>query len=200
MMQPEPYRLDPISTAWNTVARYRHYDDAQAAVDYLSDERFPVEHLDIIGSDLHLVERVTGRLTKLRAAGAGAATGAWFGLLIGVLVGFFTRGPLWLGLILGGVLIGAAWGAIFGFIGHALTRGRRDFSSTRTLVADCYDVIARGGRVEQARAMLESGGLLATAIDRQPAAGDAAGDAGTPADRPAGSPSAGPGQQPGGHP
>jgi hypothetical protein len=32
-----------------------------------------------VGSDLRLVERVTGRLTKARAADAGAISGAWAG-------------------------------------------------------------------------------------------------------------------------
>ncbi|MEU9982810.1 general stress protein [Streptomyces sp. NPDC050856] len=155
MSQIEPEPLNPISVAWNTVASYASYEEAQAAVDRLSDEHFPVENIDIIGSDLRLVEHVTGRLTKGRAAAAGAASGAWFGLLVGLLVGMFTPGPAWLGLILGGVLIGAVWGAVFGFVGHAATGGRRDFSSTRSLVASTYDVIARGGHADRARAILQ---------------------------------------------
>jgi hypothetical protein len=171
MSPTDPEPLDPISAAWNTVARYATYDEAQAAVDRLSDERFPVEHLDIIGSDLRLVERVTGRLTKGRAAAAGAAGGAWFGLLIGLLVGLFTTGPVWLGLIIGGLLIGALWGAVFGFVGHTATGGRRDFASTQSLVASRYDVIARGGHAEQARIILHRAGLM-------PAGGAAAGGPG----------------------
>lgn len=45
-----------------TVARYDRYDDAQGAVDRLSDGGFPVQEVEIVGSDLHLVEHVTGRL------------------------------------------------------------------------------------------------------------------------------------------
>jgi hypothetical protein len=153
-------RLDPIATAWNRVAEYTSYDDAQAAVDRLSDDGFPVENLDIVGSDLRLVEHVTGRLTKGKAASAGAASGAWFGLLIGLIVGLFTSGPAWLGLILGGLAIGAAWGAVAGYVGHAATGGRRDYSSTRRLVAMRYDVIARGGTVDRAREMLRTAGLI----------------------------------------
>ena len=63
---------DPISAAWNTVARFDDYESAQRAVDRLSDDGFPVEKLDIVGSGLRLVERVTGRLTTSRAATAGA--------------------------------------------------------------------------------------------------------------------------------
>ncbi|AXI80896.1 general stress protein [Peterkaempfera bronchialis] len=158
-MPEDPGPLNPITIAWNTVSSYATYEEAQAAVDRLSDEHFPVEQLDIIGTDLRLVERVTGRLTKGRAAAAGAASGAWFGLFIALLVGLFTAGPVWLGLIVGGILIGAVWGALFGFVGHAATRGRRDFSSTKSLVASRYDLIARGGHADQARAALERAGL-----------------------------------------
>ena len=136
------------------VASYGNYEDAQRAVDYLSDNEFPVEFADIVGSSLHLVERVTGRMTKGRAALAGAATGAWFGLFIGLLVGLFTTGPTWLGLMLGGLLIGAAWGAIFGFVAHWTTEGQRDFASVSGLVADRYDVVVGDEYAERARALL----------------------------------------------
>jgi hypothetical protein len=154
-----PPRVDAAYTAWNTVASYDDYAAAQRAVDRLSDDGFPVEHLDIIGSDLRLVERVTGRLTKGRAAAAGAASGAWFGLLIGFLLGIFTSGA-WYGLIIAGLLIGAAWGAVFGFLGHTATRGARDFASARTIVALRYDLVARDGFVDAARSGLQQAGLL----------------------------------------
>jgi hypothetical protein len=38
-----------------------------------------------------------------------------------VLVGLFTTGPEWLGLVFGGLLIGAFWGAVFGFFAHWAT-------------------------------------------------------------------------------
>ena len=154
-------RLDPVSSAWNRVATYASYEQAQTAVDRLSDDGFPVENLDIVGSDLRTVERVTGRLTKSKAAAAGAASGAWFGLFIGLLVGMFTAGPAWFGLILGGLVLGALWGAVAGYVGHAATRGQRDFSSHKALVALRYDVIARGGTVDHARQMLQDAGLVA---------------------------------------
>ena len=45
------------------VGSFDSYEQAQAAVDHLSDQKFPVENVTIIGSDLRQVERVTGRLT-----------------------------------------------------------------------------------------------------------------------------------------
>jgi len=153
-------RLDPAHAAWNTVATFDDYESAQQAVDRLSDDGFPVEKLDIVGSGLRLVERVTGRLTRSRAAGAGAASGLWLGLLFGVLLGLFTTGHSFIAVAATGAVLGAAWGAAFGFIAHAGTKGRRDFSSVRQLVATRYDLIAREGTVDRARTMLGTAGLL----------------------------------------
>ena len=100
------------------VGSYENYQQAQRAVDFLSDEKFPVENVTIIGSDLRMVERVTGRLSWGRAIGAGAASGAWFGLFVGLLLGIFaTDGSDWIGSVLSGLLIGLVFGAVFGAVG-----------------------------------------------------------------------------------
>jgi hypothetical protein len=140
--------------AGEVVATYDTYVEAERAVDHLSDSGYPVEHVEIVGRDLRLVEQVTGRLTTARAAGAGAATGAWFGLFIGLLVGLFTTDSEWLGLVLGGLVIGAVWGAIFGFFAQWATRGRRDFSSARGIVATRYDVTVSRDQLDRARQLL----------------------------------------------
>ena len=152
--------MDPVSAAWNTVARFDDYESAQMAVDRLSDDGFPVEKLDIVGSGLRLVERVTGRLTRGRAAAAGALTGLWAGLLFGVLLALFTSGHSFLAVAATGAALGVAWGAIFGYVAHTSTKGQRDFSSVRGLVATQYDLIAREGTVDRARTMLSEAGLL----------------------------------------
>ena len=91
---------------------------------------------------------------------AGAASGMWLGLLVGLLVGLFTPGPAWVGLIVAGIALGAVWGAVFGFVAHAATGGRRDFSSWNTLVAQRYDVMADAGRANEARRLLEQAGQV----------------------------------------
>ncbi|MER6411241.1 general stress protein [Streptomyces humidus] len=93
------------------VGSYPTCTGVQRAVDFLSDSKFPVEHTAIIRSDLRMVETVLGRLTRGRAAQAGAGTGAWFGLLIGLLLSVFAAGNhhvLVLVLMLSGL---AYWGA-----------------------------------------------------------------------------------------
>lgn len=137
------------------VGSYPTYAQAQRAVDYLADERFPVEHVTIVGSDLQMVERVTGRLSYGRAAAAGAGSGAWFGLFVGVLLAVFAAdGMSTIVLLLSGVGYGAVFGVIFGIIGYALTGGRRDFTSRSQIVAGRYDILCEHQHAEQARNLL----------------------------------------------
>ena len=51
--QPERSRL--------AIATFRSYEEAERAVDYLSDHGFPVERSAIVGRDLEYVEQVTLR-------------------------------------------------------------------------------------------------------------------------------------------
>ncbi|MBO4163819.1 MULTISPECIES: general stress protein [Micromonospora] len=136
-----------------TIGAYPDYPSAQRVVDYLADNRFPVEHSAIVGTNLTLVETVLGRLTTGRAALLGAGTGAWFGLFIGLLFGIFTVGN-WLAVILVGLVIGAIWGAVFGAVAHAMSGGQRDFTSASSLRAGQYAVTVDAGLADQARQLL----------------------------------------------
>jgi hypothetical protein len=137
------------------VGSYDTYERAQAAVDHLSDQKFAVENVTIIGSDLRMVEQVTGRLTRGRAIAAGAAGGAWWGLFVGLLLGIFsTDSGAWIGSVMTGLLVGVVFGAVFGAIGYAATQGRRDFTSTNKITAGRYDVMCNPAHAEEARAHL----------------------------------------------
>ena len=138
------------------LASYSRYADAQAAVDRLSDARFPVEATSIVGRDLRLVESVTGRLDYGRAALAGMASGAWFGLLVGLFVAIFVADDAasWFGLVLWGLLFGALAGLVFSVVAYAMTGGRRDFVSVSSLVAAQYDVMVDARTADDARRIL----------------------------------------------
>ena len=138
------------------VGSYEDYAQAQRAVDHLSDEQFPVENVQIVGTDLRSVEQVVGRLTYGRAAAAGAASGAWFGIFVGLLLGIFAPdGSSWFSSVLTGLLIGVAFGALFGLAGFAATRGQRDFATSgQKIVAGHYDVLCQPQHAEDARAHL----------------------------------------------
>lgn len=154
---PDQQHISPSPAAQHHVASFGNYSAAQHLVDRMSDGGFPVEHVRIVGDGVRTVEHVTGRMTKGKAALAGAASGAWFGALIGVLFAFFAVGPLWLWVVLIAVVIGAIWGAIFGYAAHWSTRGRRDFSSVQTLEAQRYDVYVAVEHAAEAAQYVESG-------------------------------------------
>jgi hypothetical protein len=136
------------------IAVYTDYAGAQRAVDHLSDRRFPVEHVRVVGSGVTTVETGHGRMTKGKAALLGAGAGAWFGLLLGFVLGIFLPAIFWLTILLTSVALGAVWGAVFGFVGHWSTRGKRDFASTRSLAAERYSVLVDEGYAVDAERLL----------------------------------------------
>jgi hypothetical protein len=131
------------------------YEDAQRAVDYLSDEEFPVQNCMIVGTDLRQVERVTGRLTAGRAALGGLLSGIWFGLFIGLIFALFANSGDALMTIFYCIGFGAFFGLAYVLIGYAMTRGRRDFTSVSQVVATRYEVLTEHKYAERARELLE---------------------------------------------
>ena len=133
------------------VGSFQNYQDAQAAVDGLSDREFPVENITIVGVDLMQVENVTGRLTWPRVLAGGAASGAWMGIFIGLLFALFAMpGEGW-AVVFWSLLIGAVFGLVFAAISYALTGGKRDFSSATSIVAGRYDVLCAPETAPRAR-------------------------------------------------
>jgi hypothetical protein len=134
------------------IGSYPTYAEAQRAVDYLSDQEFPVEHVTIVGVDLMQVERVTGRLTWPKVLGGGVLSGAWLGIFIGLVLGFFAPNP-W-GALVTGLVAGVFFGLITSAVPYAMARGTRDFSSTMQLVAGRYDVLCDPQSAEKGRDLL----------------------------------------------
>uniref|UniRef100_UPI0027DF77E2 general stress protein n=1 Tax=Actinotalea sp. C106 TaxID=2908644 RepID=UPI0027DF77E2 len=148
----------PTMPRGEQIAVYEEYLAAQKAVDYLSDKEFPVQHVTIVGADLHMVERVTGRLTYSRVALAGLASGAWFGLFVGLLLSLFSSEASFRPIFLG-IAIGAAFGILFSVISYSFTGGKRDFTSASQIVASSYAVLCAPEQAHKARALLaETGG------------------------------------------
>lgn len=159
--------MDPRPTGL-TIGTYDTYREAQRAVDYLSDEKFPVEHTTIVGNNLRQVEKITGRLSWGKAITAGLASGAWFGLFVGVLLGIFAPEGGWLAAVLTGVVLGAVFGMTFGAIGYGQLRGRRDFTSRTSVVATTYDVLCDHKFAEEARNHLAKLALKGEVAPRLP--------------------------------
>lgn len=136
-----------------SLAVYDDYETAQRTVDYLADQKFPVEQCMIVGTDLKRVERITGRLSTGRVALGGVGSGLWMGLFVGLVFGLFTDEG-WVALVLSTMLLGALFGLILALVGYAMTRGQRDFSSVAQIVATRYEVLVEHKSAAQARELL----------------------------------------------
>jgi hypothetical protein len=158
-MPPANPMFGPEITRRPVLASFDRYEDAQKAVDTLSDNGFPVQNVAIVGVDLRMVEAVLGRWSWGRSALSGMGTGAWFGMLLGLFVSLFVEADAaGSQLILMGLLYGAAFGIVFGLISYAFTRGRRDFVSRQSLVAARYDVLCEAEVMGRAREILRPSG------------------------------------------
>ena len=147
-------RAYPTLPKGETVASFETYAEAQAAIDTLSKADFPVKELAIVGTDLTSVERITGRLSWGRAAGAGALSGAWFGTFLGLLFFIFAPTGASLGILGSAILIGAGFGMIFSVVSYAANRRRRDFTSVAQVLATRYLIVAEPAHVVRARQVL----------------------------------------------
>ena len=136
-----------------SLAVYDDYAAAQKAVDFLSDNKFPVEQCMIVGTDLKRIERITGRLTTGRVALGGLLSGIWLGIFVGLVLSLFADSNFWATLLLT-VLFGAVFGIIWARVGYAATRGQRDFSSVTAVVATKYEVLVEHKSLAQARELL----------------------------------------------
>ena len=133
---------------------FDRYEDAQKAVDFLADHEFPVENCMIVGTDLKQVERITGRLTSGKVALGGALSGLWLGLFVGVVFSLFDGKGSALVTILSTGLFGIVFGLVWALVGYAATRGQRDFSSVRVVVATRYEVLVEHKLLARAQELL----------------------------------------------
>ena len=132
---------------------FERYEQAQKAVDFLSDHEFPVQNCLIVGTELKQVERVTGRLTHGKVAAGGLLSGLWLGLFVGLIVSLFGSGSAW-AAILSTMLFGAVFGLAWALAGYAATRGQRDFTSVSQVVATRYEVLVEHKFAQQGRELL----------------------------------------------
>ncbi|MFP5282365.1 MAG: general stress protein [Actinomycetes bacterium] len=138
-----------------SVGIYQTYAEAQKAVDFLADEKFPVENLAIVGTDLKSVERVLGRRNWGTVIGQGVQSGLSTGLLVALLLLLFTPPGNFLVLLLSALAIGVAIGVAFAAAAYALSKGRRDFTSVTQTVATKYEVLCEHKMAAQARELLQ---------------------------------------------
>lgn len=133
---------------------YTSYADAQRAVDSLADQSFPVANLAIVGTDLKLVERVTGRKTWGTVLMQGVSSGLSTSLMVALLIWFLNPDRDLISIFLLALMIGVLIGVGFGALGHALSRGQRDFTSVSQTIPSKFEILCEHKVAAQARQLL----------------------------------------------
>ncbi|HEV7957008.1 MAG: hypothetical protein JWL94_1940 [Microbacteriaceae bacterium] len=158
MSTPSPFsrrQVFPTLPRGDVLGTYETYPEAQAVVDRLVKAEFPVKQVSIVGSGLKTVERITGKLSWGRAAGAGAASGAWLGLFFGLILFLFATETTSFELIGAAILIGAGFGMAFSLASYAINRRRHDFTSINQVLASQYEVVVDPQLTGRAQELLE---------------------------------------------
>ena len=156
-MRPNPLIGDPTKSRV-VIATYPEYLQAQRAVDFLSDQKFPVERTAIVGERSE--NRGAGHGPPRLDAGAeprhgpGRGDGRLYRRWSSLSWVSAARGADFLPLLLDGLLIGVMIGAAWGLLSYALSGGRRDFTSVGGMRADHYSVLCDGEVAEHAQSLL----------------------------------------------
>ena len=139
-----------------TLASFDAYSEAQSLVNSLVGEGVPARALSIVGSDVNVVERITGKIGYGRAALSAAMSGSWLGILAGLVFVIVSPTDL-ITPILAGLLIGAGVGMVVGMVLFTLAKGsRRNFRSMQQLIAQSYRVVVEPGAHQQAVAAMRT--------------------------------------------
>ena len=120
-----PVSARPFARVPHVARGYDTYDEAQKAVDYLSDHEFPVQNVLIVGTDLKQLERVTGRLTRGRVIGGRASPVPGSACSSGLIFALLDPAAQFVG-----VVATVAFGAVFGLIWALSATGSPAASAT----------------------------------------------------------------------
>src|SRR5699024_1916015 len=202
MSQP-PAAASPLNTRLynleypRSLGVYSTYQEVQAVVDTLADNAFPVQRTMIVGTDLKLMERVTGRKTWGKVIGQGVLSGLWMGLFLGLLLMFISQSSL--AIVVTSVLMGIVFFTVWSAVGYAMTVGKRDFTSVVATIPMQYELMVEHTNAEEARRILAEAGAAPpqptmphSTVPGRPDLGAQGGTAGPTAPVP-GRPSPGPG-------
>ena len=137
-----------------SVGVYGSYDDAQQAVDFLADAKFPVENLCIVGTDLKSIERVLGRRNWGTVIGSGVQSGLTTGLMITLVMFLFMPTANFVLLFLYALAVGIIVGVAFAALGYWMSQGKRDFRSVSQTMATKYEILAEHKVAGQARELI----------------------------------------------
>jgi hypothetical protein len=126
-------------------------------VDLLADNDFAVQNTMIVGTDLKLMERVTGRKSWGRVLMNGVFSGMWMGLFIGLLFSLIQPQQFVLTLV-SSILMGIVFFTIWSAISYAMSRGERDFTSMTATIPMQYELMVEHSHADKARQILQQAG------------------------------------------
>lgn len=122
------------------VASFKKYEDATKAVELLGERDFPLDSVTVVGSGVHMVERVLGKLTPARVALTGATQGLTWGLIMGLFAMLFIReGAALIAMV--ALVVGVLAGVLMSVLSWGMNRNRRNFAARTSLVASRYAVL-----------------------------------------------------------
>ena len=162
LFNPQPGAGNPLGLANplfsleypQSIGVFTSYADAQKAVDALADQNFPVNNIAIVGTDLKLVERVTGRKTWGTVIQQGMLSGLSTALMIAMILFLFDPTRDFFGLFLEALAIGMVIGVGFAALGHRMSGGQRDFTSVSQTIPGKFEILCEHKVANQARDLL----------------------------------------------
>jgi LytS/YehU family sensor histidine kinase len=117
----------------------------------------PAQALSIVGADVTLVERVTGRIGYGRAALSSAMSGSWLGVLAGLVYVIISPTDI-ITPIVGGLFIGAGVGMVAGMLILTFSKApQRLYRSMQQVIAQSYRVVVDAAQHSEALQAMESG-------------------------------------------
>ena len=138
------------------LASFDVYAKAQGLVTTLVGAGVPATALSIVGTDVTVVERVTGRMGHGRAALSSAMSGSWLGVLAGLIYAVFIPEDF-VTPVLAGLLIGAGAGMVVGMLLFTFSKGpKKNFRSFQQVLAAKYDVVVSTTAYSEALTAMES--------------------------------------------
>ena len=140
-----------------TLASFPGYPEAQALVNSLVTKGVPAQALSIVGADVTLVERVTGKIGYGRAALSSAMSGSWLGVLAGLVYVIISPTDI-ITPIVGGLFIGAGVGMVAGMVIFTFSKApQRLYRSMQQVIAQSYRVVVDAAQHSEALQAMESG-------------------------------------------
>ena len=140
-----------------TLATFPGYLEAQELVNSLVTQGVPAQALSIVGADVTLVERVTGKIGYGRAAVSSAMSGSWLGILAGLVFVIISPSDFITPIVVG-LFVGAGVGMVTGMVIFTFSKGpKRLYRSMQQVIAQSYRVVVEPQHHAQATQVLESG-------------------------------------------